>query len=114
MTADAASPPNVLIIGTGLIGASIGMALRESGVTVWLADTDTDACLLAASRGAGELFDSAKTPTSSWSLFHLMQFQTSQLAASRCTRTPRSPMLRASRPRRWPGYAGLRATRRGL
>ena len=43
MTADAASPPNVLIIGTGLIGASIGMALRESGVTVWLADTDTDA-----------------------------------------------------------------------
>lgn len=62
MTADASSPPNVLIIGTGLIGASIGMALRESGVTVWLADTDTDACRLAASRGAGELFDSAKTP----------------------------------------------------
>ncbi len=38
---DAAGEPTVLIIGTGLIGASIGLALRASGLTVWLADTET-------------------------------------------------------------------------
>jgi prephenate dehydrogenase len=48
-------PGGVLIIGTGLIGTSAGLALRERGVRVWLADHDPDVARLAASLGAGEL-----------------------------------------------------------
>jgi len=43
----------VLVIGTGLIGASIGMALSARGVEVWLEDVSPDAVAMAASRGAG-------------------------------------------------------------
>jgi prephenate dehydrogenase len=43
-----------VIIGTGLIGTSIGLALRERGVRVWLADGDRRAASLAATLGAGE------------------------------------------------------------
>ncbi len=43
----------VLVIGTGLIGASIGMALHARGVEVWLDDVSPDAVAMAASRGAG-------------------------------------------------------------
>ena len=53
MIVDAAGEPTVLIIGTGLIGASIGLALRASGLTVWLADTDAAAIRHAVERGAG-------------------------------------------------------------
>src|SRR5487761_1853608 len=48
-------PSGVVIIGTGLIGTSIGLALRERGVRVWLADGDGRAASLAATLGAGEL-----------------------------------------------------------
>ena len=53
--AGALFPAGVVIIGTGLIGTSVGLALRERGVRVWLADGDPRAAGLAASLGAGEL-----------------------------------------------------------
>jgi prephenate dehydrogenase len=43
-----------IIIGTGLIGTSIALALREHGSTVWLTDQDPAAARLAADLGAGE------------------------------------------------------------
>jgi len=45
---------NVAVIGTGLIGTSIALALRQHGATVWLADSDPAAARLAADLGAGE------------------------------------------------------------
>ncbi|HEX3307894.1 MAG TPA: prephenate dehydrogenase [Streptosporangiaceae bacterium] len=44
----------VAVIGTGLIGTSVALALREHGASVWLADTDPEAARLAANLGAGE------------------------------------------------------------
>jgi prephenate dehydrogenase len=44
----------VAVIGTGLIGTSVALALREQGAAVWLADEDPEAARLAANRGAGE------------------------------------------------------------
>jgi prephenate dehydrogenase len=46
-------PPRVLVVGTGLIGTSIALALRERGAGVWLSDVDASAAGLAASLGAG-------------------------------------------------------------
>jgi prephenate dehydrogenase len=45
----------IAVIGTGLIGTSIALALREHGSTVWLTDSDPAAARLAADLGAGEL-----------------------------------------------------------
>ncbi len=47
------SPARVLIIGAGLIGTSIALALREHGAAVWLSDQDTATARLAADLGAG-------------------------------------------------------------
>jgi prephenate dehydrogenase len=44
----------VIIIGTGLIGTSIALALREHDAEVWLTDSDPAATRLAADLGAGE------------------------------------------------------------
>jgi len=44
----------VAVIGTGLIGTSVALALREHGSGVWLADEDPEAARLAANLGAGE------------------------------------------------------------
>jgi prephenate dehydrogenase len=44
----------VAVVGTGLIGTSVALALREHGAEVWLSDTDPEAVRLAASLGAGE------------------------------------------------------------
>jgi prephenate dehydrogenase len=44
-----------IVIGTGLIGTSIALALRERGADIWLADADPAAARLAADLGAGEL-----------------------------------------------------------
>jgi len=44
----------VAVIGTGLIGTSVALALREHGTGVWLADADPEAARLAANLGAGE------------------------------------------------------------
>ena len=45
----------IAVIGTGLIGTSIALALRGHGSTVWLTDSDPAAARLAADLGAGEL-----------------------------------------------------------
>ena len=44
----------VAVLGTGLIGTSVALALRERGAGVWLADEDPEAARLAANLGAGE------------------------------------------------------------
>jgi len=46
---------SAVVIGTGLIGTSIALALSEQGVTVWLADHDPAAARLAADLGAGKV-----------------------------------------------------------
>jgi prephenate dehydrogenase len=46
-------PASAVVIGTGLIGTSIALALRERGVTVWLADHDPASARLAEHIGAG-------------------------------------------------------------
>ncbi len=43
-----------IVIGTGLIGTSVALALREQGARVWLADADPASARLAADLGAGE------------------------------------------------------------
>ncbi|MEP6667047.1 MAG: prephenate dehydrogenase [Nocardioidaceae bacterium] len=43
----------VLVVGVGLIGASVGMALQRAGIQTYLRDTDATAAHVAASRGAG-------------------------------------------------------------
>jgi prephenate dehydrogenase len=48
-----AAPRSVVVIGTGLIGTSVALALRDRGASVWLADSDPTAARLAADLGAG-------------------------------------------------------------
>lgn len=43
----------MLVVGAGLVGTSIGLALRAGGVEVYLADRDPAAAALAADLGAG-------------------------------------------------------------
>ncbi|WP_248964934.1 prephenate dehydrogenase [Sphaerisporangium perillae] len=45
---------SVLVVGTGLIGTSVALALRERGVTVKLADQNAGAVRLARELGAGD------------------------------------------------------------
>jgi prephenate dehydrogenase len=55
----AAGPPaglgSAVVVGTGLIGTSIALALSEQGVSVWLTDHDPAAARLAADIGAGQV-----------------------------------------------------------
>lgn len=44
-----------LVIGTGLVGASVGCALTSAGVEVHLSDVSRSHALVAASRGAGTI-----------------------------------------------------------
>jgi prephenate dehydrogenase len=53
----------VRIVGTGLLGASIGLALSARGVTVQLADSSPSAAQLASDLGAGVLATPGDTPT---------------------------------------------------
>lgn len=58
MTSDVSGDPArlrgpVLVIGCGLIGTSVGLALRESGVAVHLADLNPSTVEVAESLGAG-------------------------------------------------------------
>ena len=46
-------PQPVLIVGTGLLGTSLGLALARHGVEVLLADTDPDHVRTASGMGAG-------------------------------------------------------------
>jgi len=42
------APATVVVIGAGLIGTSVALALRAGGTAVWLADTDPASARLAA------------------------------------------------------------------
>jgi prephenate dehydrogenase len=46
-------PGRVLVAGAGLIGTSVGLALRAKGAQVWLSDRDEGTAKLAADLGAG-------------------------------------------------------------
>ena len=50
---ESAHTATVLIIGTGLIGTSIGLGLRRRGMTVWLEDQDPRTAATAERLGAG-------------------------------------------------------------
>jgi 2-polyprenyl-6-methoxyphenol hydroxylase-like FAD-dependent oxidoreductase len=50
---DSAVIRRVLVVGTGLIGTSVGLALRDAGVEVALEDIDTDHLHTAVKMGAG-------------------------------------------------------------
>jgi prephenate dehydrogenase len=52
-------PASAVVIGTGLIGTSVALALRERGLAVWLADKDPASARLAAELGAGRLLPDA-------------------------------------------------------
>jgi prephenate dehydrogenase len=47
------APGRVLIVGSGLIGTSVALALRAKGAEVWLSDRDEATARLAADLGAG-------------------------------------------------------------
>jgi prephenate dehydrogenase len=51
-----------VVIGTGLIGTSVALALRAAGARVWLADQDDGALGLAVSLGAGAALPDAGLP----------------------------------------------------
>jgi prephenate dehydrogenase len=53
---------SAVVIGTGLIGTSIALALSERGVTVWLTDQNPAAARLAADIGAGEVLPGPSAP----------------------------------------------------
>jgi len=59
-TADA--PASAIVVGTGLIGTSIALALRERAAEVWLSDTNQAAAQLAAELGAGEVLPAGGRP----------------------------------------------------
>src|SRR5258708_1852406 len=49
-----------LVVGTGLIGTSIALALTRRGIEVYLTDADENAARTAASLGAGQLAPSGR------------------------------------------------------
>jgi prephenate dehydrogenase len=53
MAVPAGVPTRVLVRGTGLIGTSLALALRDKGTEVFLSDADPAAARLAADLGAG-------------------------------------------------------------
>jgi prephenate dehydrogenase len=57
-----AAPAAVIVIGTGLIGTSVALALREQGTSVWLADSDPASARLAADMGAGRVLPEVGPP----------------------------------------------------
>jgi prephenate dehydrogenase len=52
----------VVVIGAGLIGTSVALALCEQGTSVWLADSDPASARLAADMGAGAVLPEAGPP----------------------------------------------------
>lgn len=60
---DATSPLGpVLIVGTGLIGTSIGLSLRRAGVAVFLDDAVPGQAIVARELGAGEILAENSSP----------------------------------------------------
>jgi prephenate dehydrogenase len=58
----AAAARVAVVVGTGLIGTSIALALRERGTEVWLTDADPAAARLAAELGAGKVLAPGSIP----------------------------------------------------
>ncbi|MFC7110748.1 3-hydroxyacyl-CoA dehydrogenase NAD-binding domain-containing protein [Nonomuraea rubra] len=56
----------VTVIGCGLIGTSVGLALRRAGVRVALADRDPRAVETAARRGAGVPLTGVRRWSGTW------------------------------------------------
>lgn len=56
------APARAVVVGTGLIGTSVALALRRRGSQVWLCDTDAAAAALAADLGAGQVLPAAGVP----------------------------------------------------
>lgn len=54
----------VLVVGTGLLGTSVGLALRQAGVDVRLSDTKVEALSEAVRLGAGRPSGSGDSPAS--------------------------------------------------
>jgi prephenate dehydrogenase len=59
---DVAGPASAVVVGTGLIGTSVALALRERGSSVWLQDRDLASAELAAGMGAGTVLPSSGPP----------------------------------------------------
>ncbi|WP_395106849.1 prephenate dehydrogenase, partial [Actinomadura sp. SCN-SB] len=59
--ADEGTPARIVVIGTGLIGTSIALAMRERGTEVLLADRDEAALRIAVELGAGEALPDGAT-----------------------------------------------------
>ena len=56
------APAVAVVIGTGLIGTSVALALRERGTIVWLSDSDPASARLAADIGAGAVLPGTGLP----------------------------------------------------
>jgi prephenate dehydrogenase len=56
------APASVAVVGTGLIGTSIALAMRARGAQVWLADRDASVATLAEHIGAGQVLPEAGSP----------------------------------------------------
>jgi prephenate dehydrogenase len=56
---------SAIVVGTGLIGTSVALALRHKGTAVWLRDADPASARLAASLGAGEVLPESSQGASS-------------------------------------------------
>ncbi len=56
------APRSAVIVGTGMIGTSVALALRRHGTAVWLSDADESAARLAADLGAGRLLADGAPP----------------------------------------------------
>ena len=54
----------VLVIGSGLIGTSVALALRRRGVDVWLEDRSAECVAEAVAKGAGRAFQQATSSVS--------------------------------------------------
>ncbi|WP_346434147.1 3-hydroxyacyl-CoA dehydrogenase NAD-binding domain-containing protein [Nonomuraea composti] len=96
----------VLVVGVGLIGTSIALALRGHGVTVALSDVDEDAVRLAREPGAGQPWRGEPADLGVLAVPpDLIAPRSSPTCRSgaRPARTPTWPASRRSRRLRWPG-----------
>jgi len=55
-------PKNLLVIGSGLIGTSVALALRRAGLDVLLSDRDESCVLTAVEAGAGRALEPSDVP----------------------------------------------------
>jgi prephenate dehydrogenase len=53
---------SALVVGTGLMGTSVALALRARGVTVYLQDRDPETAALAAALGGGDVHTGTEEP----------------------------------------------------